>query len=432
MNIFYLLYRVLTVILLMLLLIPFLLFVLVTGKYRKNFEERFGFIPQKCLKPSTGKPKIWIHAVSLGEIKVANSIISALEELIPRSSILLSSATEHGRELAVEMLGDKVSIIYSPIDFFLSTRKALKKINPDALIFLETEIWPSWIIEARRAGIKIALLNGRISKRSLKSYIRFKPFFKNILSNFDILSMISEEDKKRLDLIGADSSKTVVNGNAKYDMLIHQVVPGMNENIRRLLDINLDVPVIVAGSTRTGEDETIIAAFEKIVAEFPDTVLIIAPRHIERVKDIIEIIQKRALKYHLRSEFGTSGFKRHSNIIIVDCYGELFNIYSAGDIAFCGASLVPLGGQNPLEPAAWGTTVFHGPHMDDFLDAIGLLKNNNASVEVSDNDDFYEKAVFFLSRPELLRQKGMSGKRALMENHGASKRHARVIAALFN
>ena len=432
MNIFYFLYRILTLSLFSILLFPFLLFALITGKYRKHFKERLGFIAKGSLKNLSGEPRIWIHAVSLGEIKVACSIISALRELMPRSSVLLSANTEHGRNLALEMLGDRIPIIYAPVDLFLFVRKALKKINPDALIFLETEIWPSWIIEARRAGIKIALLNGRISGRSLKNYLRFKPFFKNILSNFDTLSMISEEDRKHIILIGADPEKTIVNGNAKYDMLIHQTEPRMNENIRRLLDIDPGVPVIVAGSTRTGEEEILLDAFRNISGDFPDAVLIIAPRHIERVKDIIEILRKKRLGYHLRSEIGPSDFRREQNIIIIDCYGELFNIYSAANIAFCGASLVPLGGQNPLEPAAWGTPVFHGPHMNEFLGAADLLKRYDASIEVTDHADLSEKAVFLLKRPDLLRQKGIAAKKALTESLGASEKHARVIADFIN
>ena len=430
MNIFYFFYRVLTLVLLSLFLFPFLIFTLVTGKYRKHFIERFGFVPGKSLKHFSNKPKIWIHAVSLGEIKVANSIITSLKEMIPACSVLLSTTTEHGRDLAVELLGDEVSVIYSPIDFFPSVKKALRQVRPDVLIFLETELWPSWIIEAQKAGIKVVLLNGRISKRSLKSYIRFKPFFKSILSNFHTLSMISDEDKNHISLIGADPEKTVVNGNAKYDMLIAQTAPGMNEDIRNVLDIGLDTPVIVAGSTRTGEEVILLNAFRGIAGRFPDAVLIIAPRHLERVKDIVQLLQKNGLGYHLRSELVTSGKRRENNILVIDCYGELFNIYSTGSIAFCGASLVPLGGQNPLEPAAWGTTVFYGPYMDDFWDAKKLLEKYDAGIEVTDHVDFAEKAVYFLSNPELLTKKGLSAKRALMDSKDASKKHAGVIAGI--
>ena len=430
MNIFYFIYKVLTVLLIGLLLFPFLIFMQVTGKYKKHLSERFGFIPGDSLKKISSTPRIWIHAVSLGEIKVANSIIASLKVLIPGCSILLSTTTEHGRNLAVELLGDKVSIIYSPIDFFLCVKKSLRVINPDVLVFLETEIWPSWIIEAHRAGIKIVLINGRISKRSLKSYLRLKPFIKNILSHFHMFSMISEENKKHITLIGADPEKTVVNGNAKYDLLIKETTPGMNEKIRNILDIGFDIPVIIAGSTRTGEEEILLKAFGKINECFPDSVLIIAPRHLKRLKDILQLLDKNKLGYHLRSELGKPGFGRKKSIIIIDTYGELFDIYSSGTIAFCGASLVNLGGQNLLEPAAWGIPVFHGPYMDDFLDASDLLKENNASTEVTGADDFAEKAVYLLNNPDLLKQKGLAGKKALMKSQDASKKHASVIAGI--
>ena len=350
---------------------------------------------------------------------------------MPGCSVLLSTTTEHGRRLAVELLGNKVSIIYSPIDFFLSVKNVLRVVKPDVLIFLETEIWPSWIIEAHRAGIKIVLLNGRISKRSLKSYMRLRPFLRDIFARFCRFSMVSEGNEKRIISIGADPVKTVVNGNAKYDRLIKQIIPGMNEKTRNLLDIGLKVPVIIAGSTRSGEEEIILNAFKKITEHFPDAVLIIAPRHLKRVKDIVQLIHKNGMACHLKSELAASETSRKNNIIIIDSYGELFNIYSAGSIAFCGASLVPLGGQNPLEPAAWSVPVFHGPYMDDFLDARDLLRKYDSSIEVRGADDFADKAIYYLDNPDLLKQKGHAAKMALLESHESSKKHARVIEDIF-
>ena len=430
MNIFYLFYRVLTLVLVSLAFLPFLIFTLVTGKYRKHISERLGFLSRNIPPKLTDNTRIWIHGVSLGEIKVANSLICSLEKQIPGCSIILSTTTEHGRELAEELLGDRVPVIYSPVDLFFAVKKALRKIEPDILIFLETEIWPSWIIEAHRAGVKISLLNGRISKRSIKSYIRLKSFFKGILSNFDLLSMISEEDEKHIKLIGADSAKTIVNGNAKYDMLISQTSHGMKEVVREKLQADPDAPVIVAGSTRSGEEALLLDSYEKITERFKDTLLVIAPRHLERVKDIEQLLKKRTFEYHLWNEVVSDDFKRTKNIIIINCYGELFNVYSAADIAFCGASLVPLGGQNPLEPAAWGTPVFHGPHMDDFLDAENLLKKYGANIAIVDSGDFAEKVIYYLNNPDLLKEKGVAGKNALMESHDASEKHAAAIVGL--
>jgi 3-deoxy-D-manno-octulosonic-acid transferase len=279
------------------------------------------------------------------------------------------------------------------------------------LIFLETEIWPSWIIEAKKRSVKIAMLNGRISGRSIRGYRRVRPFFRMVLSRFDLLSMISEGDRNRIIDMGARPETVTVNGNAKYDMLIRGTSKGMNENIRRILHIPADAPVIVAGSIRSGEEEIILEAYKRIIESFHDAVLIIAPRHLERIRELTELIRMNWFKCHLRSELVTSGNERTEGIIIVDCFGELFNIYSAGNIAFCGASLVPLGGQNPLEPAAWGTPVFHGPHMEDFSDAVHLLKKHDADIEVQNASDLAEKVIHYLQNPEALAERAGQLKR---------------------
>jgi 3-deoxy-D-manno-octulosonic-acid transferase len=430
MNILYFIYRVITSVIFAILIIPFMLFVIISGKYRKHLWERFGFIPQGVIKTLKGNTKIWVHAVSLGEIKVAHSIIPSLKGLIPDCSIILSTSTEHGRALALDLLGSEVPVIYSPLDFFPVVKNALNSIKPDLIIFLETEIWPSWIIEAKKNGAKLAMLNGRISVRSFKSYRRLMPFFRMVLSRFDLLSMISEGDRERIIEMGARPETVTVNGNAKYDMLIGGTTQGMNENIRMMLHIPQDAPVIVAGSIRSGEEEIILEAYKKIIDSFHDTVLIIAPRHLERIKELAELIRMKGLKYHLRSELVTPGGVRTEGIIIVDCFGELFNIYSSGNIAFCGASLVPLGGQNPLEPAAWGTPVFHGPHMEDFNDAMNLLKKHDADIEVQGAFDLAEKVIYYLKNPELLAEKGRAAKKALMENSDVAETQASLIKGL--
>lgn len=430
MNILYFIYRVLISAIFVVLIIPFLLFVTFKGKYRRHLWERFGFIPQGAIEPLNGRPRIWVHAVSLGEVKVANSIIPSLKDILPGCSIILSTSTEHGRALALDLPGSKVPVIYAPIDFFSLVKKALNRIKPDILIFLETEIWPSWIIEAKKSGVKLAMLNGRISGRSIKGYRKVIPFFRMVLSRFDLLSMISEGDRERIIEMGARPETVTVNGNAKYDMLTRGTTHGMNENIRKTLHIPADAPVIVAGSIRSGEEEIILESYKKIIDTFHDTVLIIAPRHLERISTITELIQMHGLNYHLRSELVSSGSSRKHGIIIIDCYGELFNIYSAATIAFCGASLVPLGGQNPLEPAAWGTPVFHGPHMADFNDAMDLLKKYDANIEVKDTSDLIEKIIYYLNNRDLLSKKGRAAKNALMENSNVAETQASLIKGL--
>jgi len=432
MSILYWVYMVLTSGLFLLLFPFFLLYTRVTGRYRHHLRERLGFIPLKAVQRLTGRPRIWIHAVSLGEVKVAGSIIGALRHIMPGCSIIISSMTEHGRNLARETFGEEIPVLYAPIDFVGSVRKALSLLRPDAMIFLETEIWPAWLFEARRMGIKTALINGRISIRSIDGYLKLRPFFKEVLKNLDLFSMILEEDAARIRSMGADPLKVEINGNAKYDLFATAPDPGIEMKMRQTLNLGTSQKVIVAGSTRRGEEEMILDAYVNALGDFPDTILIIVPRHIDRTSEIGALINGRGLKYQLRTEIGEGKEKRIEKIIIINTFGELFKIYSIGTIVFCGASLVPLGGQNPLEPAVWGKVVLYGPSMEDFLDAKDLLERARASVPVSTPGELGEKILYLFGHPEESMGLGDRAREAVLKNQGAAEKHARAIKKLFN
>jgi len=351
---------------------------------------------------------------------------------MPDCSIILSTMTEHGRDLANNTFRDRIPVIYAPIDFIASVRKALKNIRPDVLVFLETEIWPVWINEARRIGVKTALVNGRISLRSFKTYLMFRPFFRSVLGNIDRFSMITEEDRIRITSIGADPRKIVVNGNAKYDLLTDLAEPSIEQEMRKTLNLEGSPPVLIAGSTRTGEESMIINVYKRILKEFPDTVLFIAPRHVDRTGEIESLLVRNNMRYQLRTEIDNNTIKRTEQVVIVNRFGELFKLYSIGTIIFCGASLVPLGGQNPLEAAAWGKAVFYGPYMDDFLDAKALLDANASGIQVSSPEMLAEKAISLLRSPGLLKDYGARARETVLRNKNAGERHARVISELIS
>jgi 3-deoxy-D-manno-octulosonic-acid transferase len=430
MNLLYATYTVLTSGIFMSALPFFCLYAGLTGRHRKGLKERLGLFPQKLARHLAGSPRIWIHAVSLGEMKVAAPLVDSLTKLLPKSSIIVSSTTDHGIELARETFGKEVLVVYAPIDTIFSVRNALSSLRPDLLLFLETEIWPAWITEARRMGIKTALVNGRISVRSIGRYLKLRPFFRVLLRNVDVFSMISQEDADRIQALGAEPHKIEVNGNAKYDLLATQTDPVMEREMRRVLNLEPDHPVFIAGSTRGGEEDMVLDAYEKILKESPEMVLVIAPRHIERTPEIESLINSRGLRYHLRSELEGNAPTRTEPVVIMNTFGELFKVYSVGTIIFCGASLVPLGGQNPLEAAIWGKVVFYGPSMEDFLDAKALLEEMGAGITVSNPDMLAEKALWFLSHPDAMRTFGQKAKEAVMKNQNASEKHANVVAGL--
>jgi len=428
MNLFYIIYIVITTIAFVVIAPFFLVYAVVSGRSLKGLNERLGWITRPGDDLYKGSQRIWIHAVSLGEVRVAEAIAGELKRLFPDSSITISTMTAHGRNLALEIFGKDFRVIYAPLDLIPFVGMALKRIRPDVLVFLETELWPVWSSEARRRGIKIALANGRISPRSFGRYLRLRPLFRHVLSKFDALSMISEEDKKRITAIGADPAKVLANGNAKFDLLKGLAEPSVEMEMRTLFSLKDDVPVLIAGSTRTGEEEKVIEAYKKIIREFPETVLFIAPRHIERSGDIAAILEKNRLGYQFRSDLKDPSKKRDKQVIIVDSFGELFSLYSIGTVIFSGASLVPLGGQNPLEAAIWGKPVLYGPSMEDFLEARALLEENNAGIEVSNAGMLAEKVIALLKDKMLLAGYGARARDSVLKNRRAAERHAAVIA----
>jgi 3-deoxy-D-manno-octulosonic-acid transferase len=411
---------------------PFWLYTKLSRKYRRSLHQRLGFVPPASKARLGQGPRVWIHAVSLGEIQVAFSVSRALEELVPGCSILISTTTEHGFDLALKTFDSDIPVIYAPVDLPFSARRALTRIRPHVLVFVETEIWPAWIAEGNAQGVRIALVNGRISRRSFETYSRFKFFFRHVLSGVHAFSMIATEDARRILAMGAEESRIEVNGNAKYDFLLERVDQESEPAMRSELNLPEDTPVLVAGSTRTGEEVLILEAYERIRKAFPGTVLIIAPRHIERARTIAHLVSSRGIECRLRSELKATGERRRSPVLILDTFGELFRVYSVATIVYCGASLVPLGGQNPLEPAAWGKPVLYGPSMEDFLDAKTILEQGGAEGTVTGPGMLADKVLHLLRNPLEREAWGERARQALAATRRAAGRHARVVAALLS
>lgn len=410
-------------------LIPFLiLYFHVTGRFDKKFIQRLGFYPQSIIPRLKSKPRIWFHAASVGEVRVAVSIIQSFSRLKPDHQIIVSTITPHGHAVACSSFDPSVICIYAPIDLIFCIRKALIHVKPDIIVFLETEIWPVWICEAHRLGIKTAIVNGRISSRSINRYLLIRPFIEFVLQHMDVFSMISEGDADRIRFMGAPENKVVINGNAKYDrfaQLCDDSIPRTIANTYQISDQHL---VWVAGSTRSGEEEILIDVYRTLLAKFPNLIFIIAPRHIERSEQIKNMIQSAGFLCQFRTDLDHQ--QRYSSIIILNTIGELQSVYSIATVVFCGGSLVPLGGQNILEPAAWGKPVFYGPSMDDFADAQELLEKTGGGIRVTDGDDLCCKLITCLSNLDHCRQIGQCAKKAAMATMGSADKHSAALVKL--
>lgn len=334
-------------------------------RFTKGWKEKLGFLPKTV--SGLGAP-IWLHASSLGEVRVADAIMSHLRDLVPEKRMILSVNTDYGFESA----------------------KAVVRKTP----------------------------------------VVYAPFFREVLKHVDAFSMITEEDGDRILAMGADPKKVEVHGNAKHDLLARQADPSAVREMRRLLDLGASDTVFVAGSTREGEEEKVLEVYSRLEKKFPGIILVIAPRHVTRTPGIENLLKRRNLPYQLRSDLHAGGARRTAPVLILDTFGDLFKVYSVGTINFCGASLVPKGGQNPMEAAVWGKAVFYGPHMEDFIEARTLLERAGGGISVKDAADFSEKAVALLNQREFLAFLGERARRAVLESRGAAERHAGVIARM--
>jgi 3-deoxy-D-manno-octulosonic-acid transferase len=380
----------------------------------------------------SGTPRIWIHAVSVGEVTVAGAIIQALKKRMPHCVIILSTTTAHGQAVAVEKLAAQAVCLYAPIDFILSVQNALSVLKPDILVCLETEIWPNWLMAAHRMGIKTALINGRLSVRSIKRYRKIRPLMKEIFTTLDAFSMIHAEDAKRIQQLGAPLQNISVGGNAKYDLLRAATETATADAMKKLYRVTPDQPVLVAGSTRGAEGDLVLAVFQKIIAQFPQALLIIAPRHLKRVPEISERARHLGFSCQLRTRLNETNAPRTASVVIIDTIGELQAIYGIASVVFCGGSLVPLGGQNILEAAVWGKPVIYGPSMDDFRDARELLESTGGGIQVANEVELAEKVADYFSRPDMAAGIGFRAKQAVLSQSGAADRHAAVIYRLLS
>ncbi len=403
------------------------------ARYSASLKQRMGEYPSALLQHISGAPRIWIHAVSVGEVQAAMAIIDTLITLLPESAIILSTTTFQGQEFAVHQAqnhpdNSRITCIFAPLDFVSCTQKALSIIRPDILVFIETEIWPNWLFQARQRGIRTVFVNGRISDRSIKSYLSVRSLFRDVLKGVDAFSMINAKDAQRIKELGAPQQKIEVNGNAKFDLSNYQIDELLKTEMGNRYNLSDMPPVIVAGSIRGAEPELLLDVYEQVIQSTPETVLIMAPRHLSRVGQLEALLKARGLAYDLRTSLSNSGKRRRASIVIVDTIGELRNIYSIASIVFCGGSLVPLGGQNIIEPAAWGKPVLYGPSMENFLDAKRLLERSGGGIPVKNSRDLTEKVIYLLSHPQEAQRIGRLAHESVMSNRGAAQKHAAVIA----
>jgi 3-deoxy-D-manno-octulosonic-acid transferase len=350
--------------------LPYWLLIMTTnGKYREGLSERLGWVPDR-LREGDPRKTIWVHAVSVGEVLAASRLVNELSACAPQYRVLLSTTTQTGQRLARERTGSNHTF-YFPLDFPWIVRRYLRALDPVLLVLVETEFWPNLLTACRRSSIPVAVVNGRISDRSLPRYLRLRSIWKQILAGVSIMMAQSEEDAKRLKAIGAPPGRVSFAGNLKFD--VRSAEPAAITTMLRE-KLASGTRVLVCGSTLDGEEEILLDGFQQLLKTFPDCVMILAPRHPERFARVAGLLKNRKERFVRRSNWMKRPAKiKPGTVILLDSIGELASVYALASVAFVGGSLVPGGGHNPLEPAQFAVPVVMGEHYANFRAIIDTL-----------------------------------------------------------
>jgi 3-deoxy-D-manno-octulosonic-acid transferase len=373
----YLLYSALLAFFLWLTLPYWLLQMMRRGKYRAGLRQRFGAVPASLAR-GRETPTIWVHAVSVGEVLAASAVIALLRQTFPSHHVFVSTTTNSGQKLAAQRFGAE-NVFYFPLDFAFAIRPYLDTLCPALVVVAETEFWPNFLRLAKRSGARIAIVNCRISDRSLPGYKRFRfwlpQLLEGALGNVDLFLTQTEEDRQRLIAIGAAESKIAVAGNLKFDVL-PPPSPAIVKSLRDSLSLAAAGPILVCGSTLEGEEGFLLSSFRNVLANHPKAVMILAPRHPERFLEVAGLVEKLGFPLSRRSLW--SGEPLSGSIFLIDTIGELAALYSLATVAFVGGSLVPRGGHNILEPALYGVPIVTGSHYENFRDVVNFFASRNA------------------------------------------------------
>ncbi|KPK00424.1 MAG: hypothetical protein AMJ60_01475 [Desulfobacterales bacterium SG8_35] len=424
----------------LILLSPLLLVkAIISLKYRGRILLRLGFgIEELSQKLPEGRKRIWIHALSVGEVLSAQPLVRELRSAYPDITIIFSASTKTGEKLSREVMAGEVDLFVPfPLDLFNVSRKFINCIGANLFILIETDFWPNFLHILDQKNTPAILVNGRISKNSFARYQRFRFIFLPMFRIFRFISMQTVADADKMISLGVDADRVKALGNLKYDAVLPDTVGWEQEQrptsfYRKQFGISPEKVVWIAGSTHTGEEVAIMSAYKRLSLLFPDLFLVVAPRRVERGREIKEIADSLGLTVRQRTAPLQDEEFPGAPLLILDTMGELSRMYSFCDIAFIGGSLVPDGGHNPLEPAAFGKPILFGPYMDDFTEISSDLLERNAAIVCHDEDDIFEIVKQLLVNAPLRKEMGEKAQVLVLQHRGVSKRHLEIIHFLID
>ena len=399
------------------------------GKYRHKFGQRFAIYSPRVRQKLSRGGWTWVHAVSVGEVLIALKLIRGLKKTDPDLPVVLSTTTSTGFALANKEKSEQFEIIYNPIDFFWTARRAVRLIRPRRLILVEAEVWPNLTAEAKAQGAGLALVNARLSARSESRYRMIRPLASSLFNQLDLLCVQEPADARRWQSLGVTEQKILCTGSIKFDD------QGENSRIRRnfretLTELGVDeaAPVILAGSTHSGEESLVGEIVMRLKEDFPNIFYVVVPRHAERWREVREQLDRLGLRVALRT--GGELAPKNANTLLVNTTGELRDWYDQATLVFIGKSLTAHGGQNPAEAVAAGKAVVFGPNMQNFSSLAAQLVREGGALQVASAAELEQTFRELLRQPEKRTELATRGARCLGTHRGAAARTCQALKKL--
>ena len=391
------------------------------GNYRENFGQRLGVYDRETRARLANGERIWIHAVSVGEVRVALKLITKLREFEPAGCFALTTTTSTGYEVARRAANQSIEVMYNPIDFWPVVGNAFRTIRPRLLILIEAEVWPNLVAIARKNRVPIALVNARLSARSEARFRTFRSFVAPTFRSLDLICVAERADVQRWAALGVQEDRVRCVGSIKFDV----ENPAHKAAVAVYLSHGTR-PVLFGGSTHAGEEEIVATAFRRLRQEFPELLLIIAPRHVERTGEIRARLEAQGLSVALRSDANA----QLRDCLLIDTTGELQDWYRIASVVFVGKSLTARGGQNPVEPIIAGKPVLFGPHMENFQPLADSLVKSHCATRVTNVDSLVREAGHLLHEPARAAKLVENATTVLAAHTGATRRTAELVLAL--
>ena len=400
------------------------------GNWRAGFGQRFARYSPKLIAALAKRPVIWLHAVSVGEVGVCLQLIRALEPHLSGFQILVSTTTSTGMAELQRLLPPHIQRIYYPADFAGGVRRAMRAIQPRAIILVEAELWPNFLCQAIDSKCPLFLVNARISERSFRNYGKFGFFFRPIFAGFAGVGCQQPEDARRMTELGFRAEAVHVTGNLKFDAAQPGPRAGLDvPALLRQIGVGEKALLLVAGSTHAGEEGILAGVLTRLRRRFPELFLILVPRHFERTKEVMRELETHGVKFICRSDISPDGAATPGpfECLLVNTTGELKFFYEHATVVFVGKSLTALGGQNPIEPAALGKAVVFGPNMQNFASPVRAFLKNQAVAQVADAAGLEAALGELLADEARRRELGERAREVVRQNLGATERTVKLI-----